>query len=188
MRRAILVTGTCLCMIGASVALSPTQVGTAFIGVAFAKNGGGGNGNGGGNGGGNGHGGGEGHGNSSGHSNSGHSNSSQGKSTAKGADNNGHVHAAREAVDYDDDDEGYGLGALNAAHASATARAHASRNSSVGKIAAYERNREAALAISDPVTRADALNAAIAGLESDFGRRLTDAQIDRVNDLLDARR
>jgi hypothetical protein len=58
----------------------------------------------------------------------------------------------------------------------------------VGKIAAYERSREAALSISDPVARADALHAAIARLEADFGRTLTVAQIDRVNDLLDARR
>jgi hypothetical protein len=103
--------------------------------------------------------------------------------TVKTTDDDGNVHAVREA----DDDEGFGLGALNAAHASANARANASPNSSVGKIAAYERSREAALAISDPVARAEALRAAVAKLEADFGRTLTDAQIDRVNDLLDAR-
>src|SRR5690606_41778847 len=42
------------------------------------------------------------------------------------------------------------LGALNAAHASATARAHADPNSAVGKIAAYERSREEALTLQDP--------------------------------------
>jgi hypothetical protein len=108
--------------------------------------------------------------------------------TTTRADDDEHVHAVRQAVDYDANDDGYGLGALNAAHASANARAHAAPNSSVGKIAAYERSRDAALAISDPVARADALDAAVTRLEDDFGRPLTDAQIDRVNDLLDARR
>ncbi|MGO4438811.1 hypothetical protein [Rhizobium sp. RAF56] len=219
MRRTILAAGTCACIFGASIVLAPMQVGTAFVGTALAKDGGGGNGNGGGNGGGNGHGGGEGHGNSgshgngsSSHGNSSHGNSSNAKSShgnsshpksshaksshsnfshakssmAKGTDDHKHVHAVRETVDYANDDV-YGLGALNAAHASPNARAHAAPNSSVGKIAAYERSRDAALAISDPVARADALDAAVARLEDDFGRALTDAQVDRVNDLLDAK-
>lgn len=61
-------------------------------------------------------------------------------------------------------------------------------NSSVGKIAAYERSREAALAITDPTLREQALEAAEAKLSTDFHRTLTTAQIDKVNDLLDARR
>lgn len=80
------------------------------------------------------------------------------------------------------------LGPLNAAHASARARERASPNSSVGKIAVYERSREAALAIADPTLREQALAAAEAKLSTDFHRILTTAQIDEVNDLLDARR
>ena len=95
MRRTILTVGTCLCLFGASAVLGPMG-GIAFVGAALAKNGGG-------NGGGNGNGG--------GHSNSGHSDSSHGKSgTAKSSDDDGQV----DTVDYDDEDDGYGLGALNA--------------------------------------------------------------------------
>src|SRR5690606_16702700 len=52
------------------------------------------------------------------------------------------------------------LGPLNAAHASATARANAAPNSSVGRIASYEQARDRALSISDPIKREEALDEA----------------------------
>ncbi|MBR0673655.1 hypothetical protein GXW76_20955 [Roseomonas soli] len=45
------------------------------------------------------------------------------------------------------------LGALNAAHASPTARANAAPNSRVGQIASYERAMVQALSIQDPIAR-----------------------------------
>jgi hypothetical protein len=55
------------------------------------------------------------------------------------------------------------LGALNASHASATARAHASSRSRVGKIAAYDKAMLTALAMPDATpTEVAARNAAIA--------------------------
>jgi len=81
------------------------------------------------------------------------------------------------------------LGALNAAHTSARARARANPNSAVGKIAAYEKSREAALAIQDPVAQEQALDAAELKLAADFGRpALPESEISKVNALLDARR
>jgi hypothetical protein len=63
----------------------------------------------------------------------------------------------------------------------------ASPKSAVGKIAAYERAREQALAITDPTQRELALDAAEDQLDASFGRTLTAAQISKVNALLDAK-
>jgi hypothetical protein len=43
------------------------------------------------------------------------------------------------------------------------------------------------LPLPDPALREQALDDAVAQLETAFGRPLTDAQVDRVNALLDAR-
>lgn len=81
------------------------------------------------------------------------------------------------------------LGALNAAHASAKARAHASPNSAVGKIATYQKSREAALAIQDPAAQQQALEVAQAQLATSFGMSsLTPEQVSKVDALLDARK
>lgn len=163
-----LVAATCLGLFVTGAALSTTDNFNP-VGPAFAKNGGngGGNGNGNGNGGGN-----------------------NGKSADHGNSANAHDKSKVEkaSLKADDDDDDNTLGPLNAAHASARARERAAPNSSVGKIATYERAREDALALTDPVLREQALDDAETQLESAFGRTLTDAQIDRVNALLDARR
>ena len=194
----------CLGLVAAGTGASQFSLVTA----ALADKGGNGHG-GGGNGGGNGSGGGAGKGNSGNHGKS----SANGKSSAHGKSASAH---AKEKASHDnktkvqkasidkskqqkvqpvveddivvDDMDDNTLGPLNAAHASARARERAAPNSSVGKIATYERSREAALALADPVEREQALDDAVAQLESDFGRTLTDAQVDEVNDLLDARR
>ncbi|PWV94987.1 Holotricin-3 precursor [Phyllobacterium myrsinacearum] len=152
----------CLGLLVAGTALSTTG-NYSLVGSALAKNG-----NGGGEGGGKGNGG-EGHGNAK-------------------ADHADDKSKTKEADLSDNNLDKNTLGPLNAAHASARARERASPNSSVGKIAAYERSREAALAIKDPTLREQALAAAEAKLSIDFHRTLTTAQIDEVNDLLDARR
>ncbi len=144
--------------------VSLSQLGpVGFVSAAYAKNGGG-NGSGNGNGGGNG-------GNASGHS------ADHGKSA--------------EAHDKNDakSKEANALGALNAAHASAKARAHASPNSAVGKIATYEKSREAALSLQDPAAQQQALETAEAKLAASFGMSsLSPEQVSQVNALLDARK
>jgi hypothetical protein len=164
-----LVAVACLGLFVAGAALSTTD---SFnpVGSALAKNGGNGGGNGNGNGGGN-------HGKSSDHGNS-----------ANAHDKSHDKSKVEKASLKADDDDDNTLGPLNAAHASARARERAAPNSSVGKIATYERAREDALALTDPVLREQALDDAETQLETAFGRTLTDAQIDRVNALLDARR
>ena len=85
--------------------------------------------------------------------------------------------------------EANALGALNAAHASAKARAHASPNSAVGKIATYEKSREAALSLQDPAAQQQALEAAEAKLAASFGMSsLSPEQVSQVNALLDGRK
>ncbi|MBM3548838.1 MAG: hypothetical protein FJX54_17995 [Alphaproteobacteria bacterium] len=76
------------------------------------------------------------------------------------------------------------LGNLNAAHASATARANASPNSMVGQIAAYETAMKSALAIQDPAQRAAAITAARQDLALSANKSLTPAAITRVDSLL----
>jgi hypothetical protein len=61
------------------------------------------------------------------------------------------------------------------------------QTTSVGKIATYERSREEALALTDPALQEQALDDAVAQLETAFGRTLTPAQVDRIDALLDAR-
>lgn len=151
--------------------------------AALAAGNGHGGGNGGGNGGGGnsgGHGGGSGsHGNGSGHADASASGSAHAASNAdvaldpKAVD--GIVAVVAPAQ----------LKSLNAAHASATALAHAAPNSTVGRIATYQRERLAALAITNPALQAAAIATAEANLENSFHRTLTAAQIDQINALLD---
>src|SRR5215475_5581127 len=85
---------------------------------------------------GNGHGNGHGDGNGNGHGNgnaNGHANDNSGDSDASDGSA-----SAGTGADGDDDASASELGALNAAHASPQALAHASPNSRVGKIAAYK--------------------------------------------------
>jgi hypothetical protein len=144
--------------------------GFSLVGIAHAKDGG--------NGGGHGNGG-------AGGSDHGHSSTDHGKS----ADAHGKSvsHEATASISENESDAG-ALGALNAAHASATARKHASPNSAVGKIATYEESREAALTLQDPAAQEQALDDAETELAQAFGKtELTAAQIDKINALLDAR-
>ncbi|MDE2576322.1 MAG: hypothetical protein KGL55_13530 [Rhodospirillales bacterium] len=83
------------------------------------------------------------------------------------------------------------LGALNAAHASPTALAHAAPNSQVGKLSTYDHMMQAALAMpSLTATQIAMRNQAIAtarstALASATTQPLTAAMIARVDDLLD---
>jgi uncharacterized membrane protein YebE (DUF533 family) len=77
-----------------------------------------------------------------------------------------------------------GLGALNAAHASPTARAHAAPNSRVGQIASYERAMRSARAIQDPVRRATAIAEARTQLAQAGNKPLSPSVIARVDQLL----
>lgn len=122
---------------------------------------------------------------------SGHSSADHDKSADHGKSADAHgksvSHETSAAVS-DDDSDANSLGALNAAHASATAREHANPNSAVGKIATYEKSREAALALQDPDAREQALDDAEARLAADFKlAELTNDQIRQINALLDAR-
>jgi hypothetical protein len=167
-----LVTAACLGLFVAGIAFPIDYSGS--IGAAWAKDGGG-----------NGKGGGEGNGKGGG---AGSSGGNHGKSSNRGSSANAHDKSKvdKAAVDSDDNDDG-SLGALNAAHASARARERAAPNSAVGKIATYERSRDEAMALIDPALREQALEDAVAQLETAFGRTLTDDQIDRIDDLVDAR-
>jgi hypothetical protein len=157
-----LVTAACLGLFVAGIAFPIDYSGDA----AWAKDGGG-NGKGGG---------------------AGSSGGNHGKSSNRGSSANAHDKSKvdKATVDSDDNDDG-SLGALNAAHASARARERAAPNSAVGKIATYERSRDEATALTDPALREQALEDAVEQLETAFGRTLTDDQIDRIDDLLDAR-
>jgi hypothetical protein len=169
--KAHLATLACLGLIAGGTSLGHID-GFSLVSAAHAK--GGGNGNGG------------------GHGNGGNGGSSHGQSSSdhgKSADAHGKSvsHETTAAISADDSDVN-SLGALNAAHASATAREHANPNSAVGKIAAYEKSREAASALEDPTAQEQALDDAEAKLAADFNlAELTSAQISRINALLDAR-
>ncbi len=76
------------------------------------------------------------------------------------------------------------LGNLNAAHASATARANASPNSMVGRIATYENQMHAALAIQDPAARNAAITQAREQLAQSANKSLTPTAVARVDSLL----
>ncbi|SFJ03804.1 hypothetical protein SAMN04515648_2580 [Phyllobacterium sp. CL33Tsu] len=178
-----------------------------FAGPAFAEKGGNGNSGGNGHGGGNGNGGGQGKGGAKGNAGaSGKSSSSHGNAASAHNNRKTDYDKSKEqrttAIDKskvqktwakedeftNDNLDDTTWGPLNAAHASARARERAAPNSSVGKIAIYERDREAALALTDPILREQALDDAVTTLEANFGRTLTDDQVDEVNALLDARR
>lgn len=79
------------------------------------------------------------------------------------------------------------LGNLNAAHASANARAHASPNSMVGRIAAYENQMQAALAIQDRSARNAAIVTARERLAESANKPLTAGNIARVDSMLGLR-
>ncbi len=79
------------------------------------------------------------------------------------------------------------LGNLNAAHASATARANASPNSMVGRIATYESQMNAALAIRDRSDRNAAIVAAREQLAESANKPLTAGNIARVDAMLGIR-
>ena len=166
--------------------------------VAFARSGGGnGGGNGGGHGGGNAGGNSGSHGNSADHAQSSghaHNSDSPGASRSDDATQDAKTRAAQihatatahpsrisarkaEAVANE-------LGNLNAAHASATARANAAPTSMVGKIATYDAEMRQALTISDPVTRAYVINAARADLATVANKPLTASVVARVDRLL----
>ncbi|MDR6635545.1 hypothetical protein J2X72_004359 [Phyllobacterium sp. 1468] len=166
-----LVTAACLGLFVAGIAFPIDYSGS--IGASWAKDGG------------NGKGGGEGNGKGGGAGNSG---GNHGKSSNHGSSANAHDKSKvdKATVDSDDNNDD-SLGALNAAHASARARERAAPNSAVGKIATYERSRDEAMALTDPALREQALEDAVEQLETAFGRTLTADQIDRIDDLLDAR-
>lgn len=140
-RRAVL--ASCL---GALLAVAPALAG----GVAFAKGG-----NGGGNGGG--HGGGAAAGAADTHGAGAHASASQGRGSHSGTS---HAFGGQAAHSHDHHGRGLAsasqLGALNATHASATARAHAAPGSRVGVIATYERSmiRAQAIPAATPAQRA----------------------------------
>lgn len=167
-----------------SIGVLPALTGIGTVDTSFAKDGNGG-GNGGGNSGGNsgggsgGKGGGKsdhsGKGNASGKSKS--NKAAQSKSEKRSTAKTANVVAVKEKNT---------LGPLNAAHASATARAHAAPNSAVGKLAAYEQSREAALAVDDPVERQALLDQARLDLEAAFGTTISPDELAQVDNLLDA--
>lgn len=140
-------------------------------------------GDGGGNGGGNGNGGSNGNSASAGHGNGnafGHDNNGPGKSATansnglgngKGLGNNQKSVAAT-------------LGRLNAAHASATARAHASLNSAVGLIAQYEAAVYAAREAATEEEQAELEQTAMGFLGQAANKEINEEVVSAVNDLL----
>lgn len=78
------------------------------------------------------------------------------------------------------------LAVMNAAHASPIARMFAAPNSAVGRVATYDRARTAALALTDPVAREEALKNAVAQLQANFALTLTAEELNQLNDILDA--
>ncbi|MFA7416190.1 MAG: Holotricin-3 precursor [Rhizobium sp.] len=78
------------------------------------------------------------------------------------------------------------LAVMNAAHASPIARMFAAPNSAVGRVATYDRARTAALRLTDPVAREEALRNAVAQLQASFALTLTTAELDQLNAILDA--
>lgn len=167
-----------------AIGLLPALTGANHIDAAYAKGEGGGNG--GGNGGGHGGGNGGGHGGNKG-GNADHS--GKGASQRSGATKSNHhkggsgtkSNVAKASVPKDKNT----LGPLNAAHASATARANAAPNSAVGKIASYEQARDSALAITDPMEREQALDEAKDQLETAFNRTISEKEFSEIDSMLD---
>ncbi|MFB8343712.1 Holotricin-3 precursor [Brucella cytisi] len=167
-----------------SLSLLPVLTDTNHADTAYAK------GEGGGNGGGNGgvHGGGNGSGNGGNKDgNSSHSGmrdshrSSAARSSHHRADPITKSGVTRASVTKDKNT----LGPLNAAHASATARANAAPNSSVGRIASYEQARDRALSISDPIKREEALDEAKDQLETAFNRTISEKEFQQIDNMLE---
>ena len=156
---------TCLGLIAGGASLGHIA-GLSLVTIAYAKGGGHGSG---------------------GNGESGHGQSSSDHGKSADAHGKSVSHETIASVSENESDVS-AFGALNAAHASATARKHASPNSAVGKIATYEKSREAALTLQDPAAQEQALNDAKTELAQAFGKtELTAAQIDKINALLDAR-
>ncbi|UTW04367.1 hypothetical protein KDX31_04995 [Amphritea atlantica] len=142
---------------------------------------GGNDGNGGGNGGGNS----GGHGNSAsaGHGNGhgfGHDDNSPGRSATAG----NHGLGNGKGLGNNQKSVAASLGRLNAAHASATARAHASPNSAVGLIAQYEAAVYAAREASTEEEQAELEQAAMGFLGQAANKEINEAVVSAVNDLL----
>jgi hypothetical protein len=169
-----------LSLLFAAAPLTPT--GGFAPSTALAKGGGGnGGGNGGGHGGNGGNGTGGSHGNSADHAQSasaaGHGQTDD-QAQAKAAARSTRASPAKLSAAARE------LGNLNAVHASATARANAAPTSMVGKIAAYETAMRQALAITNPASRALAINAARADLAAAANKPLTGAVVTRVDRIL----
>lgn len=163
-----------------SLSLLPALTGAIQSDTAFAKGDGGGNGGGNGGGHGGGHGGSKG-GNSS-HAGKGDSHrSSSAKSSHHKSGSVTKSSVTKASVTKDKNT----LGPLNAAHASATARANAAPNSAVGRIASYEQARDGALTISDPIEREQALDEAKDQLETAFSRTISEKEFSQIDSMLD---
>jgi hypothetical protein len=163
-----------------SLSLLPVLTYTNHADTAYAKGEGGGNG--GGNGGGHGSGNGGNKGGSSSHSGMRDSHrSSAARSSHHKADPTTKSGVTRASVTKDKNT----LGPLNAAHASATARANAAPNSSVGRIASYEQARDRALSISDPIKREEALDEAKDQLETAFNRTISEKEFQQIDNMLE---
>lgn len=171
-----------------SLTFLPALTGGTHTDAAYAKGEGGGNGggNGGGHGGGNGGGHGGGHGGSKGgnSSHSGNADSHRSSTNKSISHKSGSVTKSSVTKASATKDKNT-LGPLNAAHASATARANAAPNSAVGKIASYEQARDSALAISDPIERERALVEAKDQLETAFNRTISEKEFSQIDSLLD---
>lgn len=181
-RFSILSTITLLIALIAAPVITQQITGFDLGNQALAKGGdGGGNGNGNGNGGSNGnsasagHGKGNGNGNAFGHGDNGPGKSatanSNGLGNGKGLGNNQKSVAAT-------------LGRLNAAHASATARAHASLNSAVGLIAQYEAAVYAAREAATEEEQAALEQTAMGFLGQAANKEINEEVVSAVNDLL----
>ena len=156
--------------------------------AAGGGGGGGGNGGGGGQGGGQGGGGGQGQGHGPGGVGIGN-----GPENAPGQDNRGNHGPSTQGASSSSAAEagklGAALGNLNAAHASATARAHASPSSMVGKIAAYEAMMKDALAMpatspAEIAARTAAIATARGYLSTISNKAVTPAVVSQVDALL----
>lgn len=76
------------------------------------------------------------------------------------------------------------LGGLNAAHASASAFAHANPNSMVGDVATYEQQMNSALALTDAKQQANAITAARQQLALSTNKTLTASAVTRLDQML----
>lgn len=163
-------------LLAATLVAAPVSLGMLSIDTALAAKGG----NGGGHGGGNGNGNNGNHGNGNGASSHANKTGSAKASTAKTT--KAKATLMKKAAKEKQPNMASQLGALNAAHASARAFAHASPNSRVGRIAAYAAASSASTAAQDKVTQAEAgVQAAQDALDADptnadLQKALADAQ------------